>query len=65
LLGLAPGACLLVAVLLALSPRPWPGVLVALAITLPLHLADLAWRWYTPRRLPPATRRAPHEAQHE
>ncbi|MEQ8230288.1 MAG: hypothetical protein RLW61_22250 [Gammaproteobacteria bacterium] len=45
LLALLPGACLLVAVLFALGPRPWPGVVLALAAALPLHLLDVAARW--------------------
>lgn len=44
LLVLAPGACLLVALLFALGPYPWPGVLIGLAAALPLHLLDLARR---------------------
>lgn len=43
-LGLAPGACLLLALKAALTDSGWPWVAFWIAASFPLHLADLRRR---------------------
>ena len=54
LLILAPGTCLLLAALAALTGAPWPWVSSFLLIALAIHLTDLRQRWQHWDRLGPA-----------
>lgn len=44
LLRLGPAALMIVALRLALIDAPWPGIALALALSFPIHLADLRRR---------------------
>ena len=41
---LLPGVCMLIALRLALIGAAWPGIALALTLSLPFHLADIARR---------------------
>jgi hypothetical protein len=44
IVGLVPGLCLMMAVRAALTASPWHIVALWVALSLPLHLADLRYR---------------------
>ena len=43
-LALLPGACILLALRAALTGAPWPWIAAPLAISFPIHLADVIRR---------------------